>query len=176
MSKELRACLGLTQELLASWLGIPRVSLALAERGSQGLPIGTGVQEARLLLATLGQVLQPDGTTQPAPPSLPVPAPAPAPLEDRLSYCRYHISRLRLQRQAAPYEARLAALPALRAWTGPVRHPEREENWLALLEGEAEYALFYTCGAGPQRLLQARLAGLEREAELLQEMLEELKG
>lgn len=40
------------------------------------------------------------------------------------------------------------------------------------MEGEAETALLYDCGKGPQKLLEARIAGLEREAEVLRELLE----
>ncbi|MBC8085469.1 MAG: hypothetical protein H7Z21_19895, partial [Hymenobacter sp.] len=43
--------------------------------------------------------------------------------------------------------------------------------WLALFEAEAVSGLSDECGAGPQRLLEARIAGLEREAELLAETL-----
>jgi hypothetical protein len=52
-----------------------------------------------------------------------------------------------------------------------VKNPAREAGWLALFEGEAVDGLRDDCGAGPQRLLVARLAGLEREAELLEELL-----
>ena len=62
-------------------------------------------------------------------------------------------------------------MPTLRAWTGAVKNPAREAGWLALFEGEAVDGLRDDCGAGPQRLLEARLAGLLREAELLEELL-----
>ena len=82
---------------------------------------------------------------------------------------RYELEDMR--RRAPMYEARLVALPALRRWNGPVRNLQLEQSWLALFEDEAVAALRYECGAGPQRLLEARIAGLEREAELLEEML-----
>lgn len=178
-----RKRLGLSQELLASWLGVTRAVLAQVETGRRSLPLGKMLQDLRLDLAAQGLVLSPPGAPdpapQPAPPPLPVPAPPRPPLQDRLAYCRYHIGRLRyelgqLQTKAARHEARLKALPALRAYRGPVPNPAREENWLALIEGEAVYALQHDCGAGPQRLLEARIAGLEREAELLETALTEL--
>ena len=54
---------------------------------------------------------------------------------------------------------------------GPVKNPTREAGWLALFEGEAVDGLRDDCGPAPQRLLEARIAGLTREAELLEEML-----
>jgi uncharacterized protein YigA (DUF484 family) len=102
----------------------------------------------------------------------------PQALARRLAYCRHHAARLRrelaaLGKQARGYEARFAALPGLRAWTGPVLDAEEEAEWLATFELEAKVKLRDNCGAGPQRLLEARLAGLEREAELLAETLAE---
>lgn len=174
-----RALFGLTQQRLASWLGITRDTLAQVESKDRSLPLGRWLQDARLTLAARGQVLRPDGTSYPGPPPLPPPPVPRAPLEARLRYCRHHAYRLRyeleaLRRQAAPYTACLAALPALRAYAGPVTNPAREENWLALLEGEAHQALSYTCGPGPQALLEARADGLEREAERLEERLSTL--
>ncbi len=64
--------------------------------------------------------------------------------------------------------ARLAAAPALRAYTDPLPNPARDAGWIALFEGEALDGLRARCGAGPQTLLAARLAGLEREAEVLE--------
>ncbi|TGE24884.1 XRE family transcriptional regulator [Hymenobacter aquaticus] len=176
MADEIRQKLGLTQELMSSWLGVSRVRVAQAESGQRSLPLGRAVQLVRLTLATLGLVYDPAGN-RPAPPPLPAPAPDPEPLQSRLAHCAHHAGRLRyeleqLRLKAAPYEARLAALPALRAYTGPVKDAAREANWLALLEVEAETALLYDCGAGPQKLLEARIAGLEREAEVLRELLE----
>ncbi|GAA4384063.1 hypothetical protein [Hymenobacter koreensis] len=181
MADYTRDYFGLTQERLASWLGVERSVLAHAEIGRRPLPPGYWQQEARLLQARFGLVLQVQGTTSPAPPPLPLPVPASDPLEVRLDYCRHHARRLahqlkRMRTKATVYEARLRAVPALRAWTGPVPDPAREENWLALFEQEAENALLHDCGAGPQRLLEARLAGLEREAELLTDFLNTLPG
>lgn len=174
MADELRAQFGLTQQQMAAWLGVPRASLALAERGHQALPPGTGVQWARLFFAGRGQRYHLNGTTEPAPPPLPPPPPLPGPLVARLDYCQHHAQRLQrelhqLQQQAARYEARLTAVPALR--TGPLPLSAREDNWLLRFQQEAEDLLQTRCGAGPQRLLQARIAGLEHEAELLQELL-----
>ena len=176
MAEFSREYFALTQQLLASWLGVSRTSLALSETGRRNFPLGSGMQDARLIVAAQGLVLAADGTTSPAPSPLPVPTPHPAPLTARLNDCRYRIISQgraldKMRKHAIPYKARLAALPALRAWTGPVRNPAHEENWLALFEAEAVDELANHCGAGPQRLLEARIAGLEREAELLEEML-----
>ncbi|GAB2940712.1 hypothetical protein GCM10027048_01370 [Hymenobacter coalescens] len=177
MSDFIRNHFGITQERLASWLGVNRVAVAQAESGQRSLPLKHGLQEARLALAAMGQLLNPDGTAQPAPPALPPPAPDPEPLQRRLAECRYQARRLErelagMRQRATRLEHRLAALPALRAYTGTVRNPAREAGWLALFEGEAVDGLRDDCGAGPQRLLAARLAGLQREAELLQELLD----
>ncbi len=171
-----RALLGLTQQRLASWLGVTRETLAQVESKGRSLPHDHWLPDGRLMLAVRGKVLRPDGTSYPGPPPLPPPPMPRKPLEDRLRYCRHHANRLRyeleaLRRQAAPYLARLAALPALRAYEGPVANPAHEENWLALLEGEALQALEQVCGPGAQALLEARIAGLEREAEVLAERL-----
>lgn len=75
------------------------------------------------------------------------------------------VFRLRqLRRQAAPYEARCAVLPALRAQAAPAS--EFETCWLTYFEGQTA-ARLAACGAGPQLLPEARTAGLEREADLL---------
>ncbi|WP_400191326.1 hypothetical protein [Hymenobacter sp. B81] len=181
MKNDLRDQLGLTQQSLASWLGIPRSSLALAERGRQSLPLsGDFLAQGRLQLAIQGQVYDPaTGTTFPAPPPLPPPAPLASPLQERLDACQLQLLRLRrqlkrLQQRATQYQNRLVALPALRAYPGPLAQPEREARWLAALEQEAADALQFTCGAGPQRLLEARIAGLEREAELLAQLLADI--
>ena len=181
MADPTRAHLALTQQMLATWLGIPRSSVALAETGYQSMPPNTGLQDARLVLATLGLVPHPTGAPPPPPappllPPLPLPPLAEQPLAQRRDYCRHHTQRLRyalgkMRQKAAGYEARYPALPALRAWVGPVKNPEREANWLDNLQQDADYQLRYVCGAGPQRLLEARLAGLECEAELLAETL-----
>jgi transcriptional regulator with XRE-family HTH domain len=179
MADSTRDLLGLSQERLADWLGIERGMLALVEVGRRSWPSGAGLQNLRLVQASRGLVLGMMGSSEPAPPPLPVPTPGAEPLEQRLDYCRYHLTRLgrelaQLRRKAAQYKARLVALPALRAWTGPVRNPEFEAKWLALFEQEAVAGLLNDCGKGPQRLLEARIAGLEREAELLAETLAEL--
>jgi hypothetical protein len=179
MSQETRAMFGLTQELMASWLGVPRTSLALAERNHQNLKVELSVtlQGLRLYLAAEGKVLDLSGVYATVPP-LPVPPPEPEPLQRRLTTCQLQLYRLRrdleaMQKKAVQLERRLVALPALRAWTGEVANPAHEENWLALFEGEARSGLLYDCGAGPQKLLAARIAGLEREVEVLGELVEE---
>ena len=164
----------LTQERLASWLGIDRTQLAHLESGRRGLSSAAAWQSIRLDWARLGQVPDGAGGSAPAPPPLSAPPIEPSLFAPRLDYCQHHARRLRrelaaLRERAAPYEARLAALPALRAGAGA--RPAHEENWLALFASEAEEALLFTCGAGPQRLLEARLAGLEHEAALLREIL-----
>ena len=176
MASSTRNALGLSQQRVASWLGVPRATLAQVETGRRSLPIGRWMQDARLDLAVRGQVLDPAGHVSDGPPPLPVPPPDAGPLGRRLRECRYHAGRLRyelaeLRARAAPYEARYRALPALRAWTGPVPDPAREARWLDSFEKDADYELRYVCGAGPQRLLEARIAGFEREAELLAEMI-----
>ncbi|GAA3930237.1 hypothetical protein [Hymenobacter algoricola] len=178
MADSIRTQLGLTQERMADWLGMSRVSVTLAEQGHRSLPHSAALQEGRLSFARLGRVLDATGQTRPAPPPLPPPAPDPEPLLARLDYCQHHLRNLRyklklMQARAAPYEARLKALPALRAWTGPIRNPALEESWLALFEAEAVSTLLDDCGTGPQKLLTARIAGLEREAEVLGELGEE---
>ena len=175
MASYIREFFGLTQERLASWLGVNRVALAQSESGQRNLPPGRGVQDARLTLAALGKVVVLGGGTAPAPPPLPPPAPNLEPLTHRLAECRYQA--LRLGRELAAMQARatcltnrLAALPALRAYAGPVKNPAREAGWLALFEGEAVDGLRDDCGVGPQRLLAARQAGLLREIEVLEEL------
>ena len=178
MAATIRTQFGITQERMADWLGMSRVSVTLAEQGQRSLPHSAALQEGRLTFARLGRVLDASGQTQPAPPPLPAPAPDPQPLLARLDYCQHHLRNLRyrlklMQARAVPFEARLKALPALRAWTGPIRDPALEESWLALFEGEAQSGLLYDCGAGPQKLLAARIAGLEREAQVLGELVGE---
>ena len=172
----LRTYFGLTQEMMASWLGVPRTSLALAERGHQSLTPTTGVQEARLSLAAQGLVYGDAGDSFPAPPALLPPPLDTKALAFRLQECRAKAQSVALQlailrRRAAPYEARLAAAPALRAYPGPISSPEDEGIWLTHFEREALGQLRTTCGATAQWLLEGRLAGLEREAELLAEVL-----
>ena len=176
MARFVREHFGLTQERLASWLGVNRVVLAQAEGGSRSLPLRDGLLEPRLTLAALGKLLHPDGTSAPGLAPLPPPAPDLLPLTHRLNDCRHQVWRLgrelaALQARATCFTNRLAALPTLRAYTGPVKNPAREAGWLALFEGEAVDGLRDDCGPGPQRLLEARIAGLLREAELLEELL-----
>ena len=172
MANSLRDLLGLSQQRLASWLHIDRTALAHAEANRRGLPLGKEMQDTRLSLAAHGKVFDPATNVVSAVPPLPAPTPPRQPLETRLRYCQHHVGRLRyeleeLQKKAAPYEARLVAVPALRAYAGPVPASAREANWIDLFELEATHALKYACGAGPQRLLAAHLAGLEREVEEL---------
>lgn len=180
MADTIRKEFNLTQQQLASWLGVNRTTLALVETGRRSMPLQVGSRQGiRLDLAALGLVMDVAGATRPAPAPLPPPPIDPALVQQRLRYCLHHAENGRyelesMRRQAAPYLARLAALPALRAWTGPVRNPEREQRWLASFEAEAMQALSWQCGAGPQRMLEARIAGLEQEAQLLELLLAEL--
>ena len=172
MSDFLRDKFGLTQERLAAWLGVNRTTVALSETGQRGLPANRWMLDVRLALAAQGLVFDPAGGTLPVLP-LPGPPPDPRPAAHRLATARYQALRLQrelgnMRKRAAQFEARLAALPALRAWTGEVKNPAREAGWLALFEGEAVDGLRDDCGAGPQQLLAARLGGLEREIELLE--------
>ena len=111
--------------------------------------------------------------------ALPLPAVQRDPLDWRLKLCRHYAGRTRtklevLRRAATAYEARFAALPTLCAYPVPVADPEMDAGWLTIFEIEAKRALRDTYGAGPQLLLAARLAGLEREAEVLAAGLAEL--
>lgn len=176
MSSTLRDQFGLTQERLASWLGVNRGTVAMSETSQRNLPADQWLLEIRLVLASMGKMFVPGQSPEPGPPPLPTPAVASQPLARRVAEVRWKAVLLRrelenMRKRAAQFEARLAALPALRAWTGPVKNPAREAGWLALFEGEAVDGLRDDCGAGFQRLLEARLAGLEREAELLEETL-----
>jgi hypothetical protein len=140
---------------------------------TRSLPLGVGIQHIRLMLAAEGLVPgAAAGPPQPAPP-LPPPGPEAAPLEQQLRECRYQLTTLgfrlrKLQRQAAPYEAWLRAIPALRAWAGPVPAQARETQWLDFIEQEAAATLRNVCGAGPQLLLTTRIAGLTHEVALLE--------
>lgn len=174
-----RRIFGLTQQQLATWLDVARSSIALGETGQRTPPLANKYwqRDLRLDLATLGKGLDPvTNAAIPGLPPLPPLPPAPEPLQARLHECRHRIRNLHynlgiLKDKARPYEARRAALPTLRAWTGSDPRPEQAASWLNLFEKEAEVELLYTCGPGPQRLLEARIAGLEHEAELLEEML-----
>lgn len=171
----LRKQFGLTQEMMAEWLGIARSSLALTERGYQSATT-TGLQELRLKLAAQGLVYDGAGGNFPAPAPLPEPPPDASELGYHLRQCQAKAKMVELKldmltRQAAPYLARLTAAPALRAYPGPVSNPEDEANWLTIFELEARRQLRTTCGATTQHRLQARLAGLRAEAALLAEVL-----
>jgi len=176
MPSSLRDQFGLTQERLAAWLGVNRGTVAMAEGGQRNLPAGRWLLDARIELAALGLMFTPGEPTVPAPPPLPTPPVERQPLASRLAEARWQALRLRrelemMRKRAAQFAARLAALPALRAWTGPVKNPGREAGWLALFEGEAVDGLRDDCGAGPQRLLEARIAGLALEVAMLEETL-----
>lgn len=176
MPSSLRDKFGLTQERLASWLGVNRGTVAMAETGQRNFPTNQWFLNIRLELAALGLLFVPGQAVVPAPPPLPTPPVEAKPLVRRVAEARWKAVLLRreleaMQKRAAQFEARLAAIPALRAYTGPVRNPAREAGWLALFEGEAIDGLRDDCGAGPQRLLAARLAGLELELTMLEETL-----
>jgi len=176
-----RRVYGLTQQRLADWLGLSLSAVAMAEANRRGLAggVAVSVQAVRLSVARLGEVFNVPGElprTLPAPPPLPPPPPEADPLRQRLDGCQHRATNLRyelenMRRRAACYEARLVAAPALRAYPGPVARPQLEQSWLYLFEAEALDALRDECGAGPQRLLSARLAGLDLEARLLTETL-----
>lgn len=176
MASSLRDKFGLTQERLASWLGVNRGTVAMAETSQRNLPTNQWFLDTRLELAALGLSFSLDQPIGPAPPPLPTPPIERPPLAHRVAEARWKALLLRrelegMQQRAAQFEARLAALPALRAYTGPVKNPAREAGWLALFEGEALDGLRDDCGAGPQRLLAARLPGLELELAMLEEAL-----
>ena len=175
MIDDTRRHFGLTQAQMAEWLGVARSTVALAENGHRLWPVGKGSQNMRLSAAALGFAADPAGAIAPLLPGLPPPELYEDPFRKRSLYCRYHLHLLRIElgnmrARAQQLEARLAALPTLRAWPGPVPQPAQEARWLDAFEAEAMEGLCYDCGAGPQRLLEARIAGLERELELLQEL------
>lgn len=180
MITTIRRQLALSQEEVAAWLGVGRSTVSAVEKATRSLPSGLGIQEVRLALAAQGLV--PDanaGPAQPAPAPWPPPAPEAAALQQRLSECRYQHGNLafrlqQLQQRAAPYEARLRAAAALRAWAGPVPDPARESRWLHRFEQEALATLREECGAGSQLLLSARVAGLAHEIALLEAALASL--
>ncbi|TGE27973.1 hypothetical protein [Hymenobacter metallicola] len=174
----LRTLFGLSQDMLADWLGIARSSLALTERGYQSTTPATGVQQLRLELAAQGLVYDGAGGTFPAPPPLPEPEPNLEELRYCLRVCRAKIQGLELEletlrRRADPLKARLVAVPALRAYPGPVENAEDDQDWITLFELQARKQLRTTCGATAKRLLEARLAGLRCEAEMLAGSLED---
>ncbi|RIY10818.1 hypothetical protein D0T11_09150 [Hymenobacter rubripertinctus] len=131
----------------------------------------------RLAMTVQGLVYDGAGGSFPAPPALPEPPPDVQELDYRLRQCRVKMQGLELElatlhRRAAPYLARLAAAPALRAYPGPVANPEDEADWLTIFELGARRQLREKCGATARLLLEARLAGLRCEAELLAEAVE----
>ena len=176
-NRQLRAHFGLTQKMMADWLGVARSSLALAERGHQPDPTAMGVQNLRLALAAQGLVYDGAGGSFAAPVARPEPLPNPDDLRFRLRQCQYTIQGLEQQletltNQGTQYAARLAAAPALRAYPGPVASPEDEADWLTIFELEARRQLREHCGATARHLLEARLTGLRCEAGLLAELVE----
>ncbi len=179
MADSLRAHFAITQQRLAEWLGVHRVVVAQAEAGQRGLPLRQmrqGIQNVRLSMASMGQMLRTEAIIEPAPPPLPAPPVDTGALQRRIATCRLQAARLAaeqpaMQARAAAFVNRLAALPALRGYTGPVPASPQETGWLALFEIEATVGLRDDCGPGPQALATARQAGLEREAEVLEELL-----
>ncbi|UOQ52520.1 hypothetical protein [Hymenobacter cellulosivorans] len=176
-TRALRAHFGLSQDMLADWLGVARSSLALTERGYQFTTSSRGAQQVRLELAAQGLVYDGEGGTFPAPPPLPEPEPNEDKLRYRLRVCQFSIQGLELEleilrRRADPLKARLVAVPALRAYPGPVDNVEDDQDWITLFELQARKQLRTTCGATTKRLLEARLAGLRCEAEMLAAELE----
>lgn len=176
MSSSLRDKFGLTQERLASWLGVNRGTVAMSETSQRSLPTSQWFLDTRLELAALGLSFSLDQPIGPAPPPIPTPPVERKPLTRRVAEARWKAVLLRrelegMQKRAAQFEARLAAIPALRAYTGPVKNPAREAGWLALFEGEAIDGLRDDCGAGPQALLAGRLAGLQAEIGVLEALL-----
>ena len=177
MSHSLRETFGLTQDRLAAWLGVGRVAVAQSEGGQRGLPLNAGMQQVRLMMASLGKTFDLAPAAGVPPPPSPPPTPEPPPSVRRVDLqaqrCRLAVYRGQqqgqvLQVQAAQWRARLAATPLLRAYTGPVNNLAREAGWLALFEGEALDGLRDRCGPDAQVLLDARVAGLAREAEVLE--------
>ena len=174
-----RTFFGLTQEQLAAWLGVARSSIADGETGRRPSPLlgDYWPRELRLNLAAENLGFDPVANAPvPALPPLPPLPPSAQPVQDQLRKCQHRIRNLKYQLEllrdkATPYEARRAALPTLRAWAGPDPKPAQAAAWLGRFAEEAEAELLYTCGPGPQGLLEARIAGLEREAELLEQLL-----
>lgn len=159
---ELRRCYGLTQQSLAEWLGIPRGSVNMAERGLRALPGAATINFSRLTLASM------------VPPS---PAPA-APDADRLrrrqAECQLAAARLRteladMQTRFAQCQVRLRALPMLRAGDQTAPRAGLERAWLNILELEAQLDLD-ACDATAQALLTARISALDHEAATLEQL------
>lgn len=167
-----RVRLGLTQREFAAWLGTTRAVVALAETNRQSWPLGSAVAEGRLEFALRGELFEVATGAVPGPPPLPLPTPYPAPIDARIREVRYRLGRLtlalgRLRAAAARYEARYRVVPILRAYTTPLHDAEREDRWITNRLLDAQDALLRTCGAGPQRLLAARIAGLQAELAVL---------
>ena len=176
MADDTRTHFRLTQEQLATWLRIPRGSIAAAERGHRSMPSQPHLRGLRLNMAALGRAVDASGQLLPLPPPLPLPPWPLPPVQLQLRQCRYHIGRLQyeleqLRTRTSPFEARLAAVPILRNWTGPDPDAVQASGWIDRFEQEALSELNHNCGPGPQLLLRARIAGLEHEAALLEEAL-----
>ena len=176
MANSTRNHFRLTQEQLAAWLRTPRGSIAAAERGHRSMPLQLHLRALRLDMATLSRAVDATGQLLPVPPPLPLPAWPLLPVQRQLRQCRHRIGRLRYElaqmlARNPPFEARLAAVPILRSWTGPDPDAAQAEGWIERFEQEAVSELQYVCGAGPQLLLRARIAGLEQEAALLEQAL-----
>lgn len=163
-----RACLGLTQQQLAEYLGVRRVRVAEAEAGTRPLPLA-----ALPRLAALATCL-----AAPAPPSAATATatdvPDPLALRARLLAATAEAARLRqrlalAETQAAQARARLALLPALHA-APPVAASAVGAAWLRVLALEAETALA-EAGPAARVLLRLRAEALEQEAAALAALL-----
>jgi hypothetical protein len=184
MADSLRTHFAITQQRLSEWLGVHRVVVTQAEAGLRSLPLGRhlrqGVQYLRLSLAAMGKMLQAGGSIEPAPLPLATPPVNTKALRLRIAACRLQAARIASERpameaRAVAFTNRLAALPALRAYPDPVPDPDQEARWLSLFELEATVGLREECGPGPQARATARQAGLEREAEVLEQLLASLE-
>ena len=176
MADSTRTHFHLTQEQLAAWLRIPRGSIAAAERGHRSMPLQPHLRGLRLDMAALGRAVDASGQLLALPPPLPLPPMPLLPVQRQLRECRYRIGRLQheleqLRARTAPFEARLAAVPILRSWTGPDPDATQAGGWIDRFEQEALSELQHGCGPGPQLLVRARIAGLEQEATLLEQAL-----
>ncbi|MFD2787718.1 hypothetical protein [Hymenobacter rubripertinctus] len=179
--RAVRSCFGLSQPMLAPWLGLSRSLLALVETDREQLPA-----HARPWLRPWVAALALAETTatalpEPAPEAAAVPSAGPALVLARLAECHYQARRLGQQYaalQAAHGVAarRLVAGPLLLAFLASASATTleaaalaRRRRWLVRLLEEATDALDPAAPAGPVAavLLDARRSAWLREAACL---------
>jgi transcriptional regulator with XRE-family HTH domain len=161
-----RGHFGLSQEDLASLLGMSRAMLSLAELQRRTLST-----QALMWLLPLARRAGDSSAAAPAPtPAAPTPGAADAvgtALAERQARCRHEAEQLR--RELRPHhtrllqaQRRLEVLPELRA-SLPTPLSPRHERWLAWFEQDARSTL-QGPAAATAALLELRIAALEFEA------------